>query len=333
MSVLPYHPPIQYAKQLATLDVVSKGRLILGVGTGWFEEEFERLGLPFADRGAMTDEYLRAMIELWTSDRPAFSGKYVSFQDVTFLPKPVQKPHMPIFVGGTGTRPAHRTAELGAGWHPMVGTFEERAAFFQRVKQLTAERGRDPEALWFTGNVDLSLDPATQQATRHVSADRYATFSALDSAEVIAAIEQERAAGVESGLDRNAVGHRGRPHRRPGAAPRQRSSPTSVRAQGGPRPPKSSSPSAVAPALRPRTRPAGPARGAGGRAPGQPGAAPALIRPRAASRPGSGVDATAGHPSPAGGWGTGGRHGRGRPWRAPQTRWRPTCRWSRDGPT
>ena len=196
VSVLPYHPPIQYAKQLATLDVVTKGRLILGVGTGWFEEEFERLGLPFAERGAMTDEYLQAMIELWTSDRPTFSGKYVSFRDVTFQPKPVQKPHMPIFVGGTGTRPAHRTAELGAGWHPMVGTFEERAAFFQRVKQLTAERGRDPEALWFAGSLDLSLDPATQQATRHVSADRYASFSALGNDEVIAGIEQERAAGV-----------------------------------------------------------------------------------------------------------------------------------------
>jgi probable F420-dependent oxidoreductase len=196
VSVLPYHPPIQYAKQLATLDVVTKGRLILGVGTGWFEEEFERLGLPFAERGAITDEYLRAMIELWTSDRPTFSGKYVSFRDVTFQPKPVQKPHMPIFVGGTGTRPAQRTAELGAGWHPMVGTFEERAAFFQRVKQLTAERGRDPEALWFAGSLDLSLDPATQQATRHVSADRYASFSALGNDEVIATIEQERAAGV-----------------------------------------------------------------------------------------------------------------------------------------
>jgi probable F420-dependent oxidoreductase len=196
VSVLPYHPPIQYAKQLATLDVVTKGRLILGVGTGWFEDEFERLGLPFADRGAMTDEYLRAMIELWTSDRPTFSGKYVSFRDVTFQPKPVQKPYMPMFVGGTGTRPAHRTAELGAGWHPMVGTFEERVAFFDRVKQLTAERGRDPEALWFVGSLDLSLDPATQQATRHVSADRYANFSVLGNDQVIAGIEQERAAGV-----------------------------------------------------------------------------------------------------------------------------------------
>ena len=77
--------------------------------------------------------------------------------------------------------------------------------------------------------------------------------------------------GRQSGLDRNAVGHRGRPHRRPGAASRQRSSPSSVRAQGGPRPPKSSSPSTIAPALRPRTRPAGPARGAGGRTPGPVG--------------------------------------------------------------
>jgi probable F420-dependent oxidoreductase len=203
VSVLPYHPPIQYAKQLATLDMVSKGRVVLGVGTGWFEEEFARLSLPFAERGAMTDEYLRAMIELWTSDRPTFSGKYVSFRDVTFQPKPAQKPHMPIFVGGTGIRPARRVAELGAGWQPMVGTVEERVAFFEHVKQLTAERGRDPEALWFYGNLDLILDPDTHQATlvervvpRHVSAPRFANMSSLDSEQAIAAIEQERAAGV-----------------------------------------------------------------------------------------------------------------------------------------
>jgi probable F420-dependent oxidoreductase len=196
VSVLPYHPPIHYAKQLTTLDVVSGGRVILGVGTGWFEEEFERLGLPFTERGAITDEYVWAMIELWTSDRPTFSGKYVSFQDVTFQPKPLQKPDIPIFVEGTGVRPAKRAAEFGAGWQPMVGTLDERAAFFEGVKQLAAEHGRDPGTLWFTGNLDISMDPAGEQARKHVSADRYADYASLDNDEVIAMIERKRAIGI-----------------------------------------------------------------------------------------------------------------------------------------
>src|SRR5262249_40035933 len=92
VCVLPYHPPVQFAKALATLDRVSNGRLILGVGTGWYEQEFERLGIPFAERGDITDEYARAMLELWTAERPSFEGRYVSFREVSFYPKPLQKP-------------------------------------------------------------------------------------------------------------------------------------------------------------------------------------------------------------------------------------------------
>ena len=120
VMIVPYRPPLLAAKILATLDVLSRGRLILGVGVGWMEEEFEALGAPpFAERGAATNEYLLAFKELWTSDSPSFAGKYCQFSDVQFLPKPVQKPHPPIWVGGQSRAAIRRAAELGNGWHPV----------------------------------------------------------------------------------------------------------------------------------------------------------------------------------------------------------------------
>ena len=100
VMIIPYRNPILTAKMLSTLDMLSKGRLILGAGVGWMEEEFELLDAPpFAERGAVTNEYLQACIELWTKDDPKFEGKYVNFSDITFLPKPVQKPYPPIWIG------------------------------------------------------------------------------------------------------------------------------------------------------------------------------------------------------------------------------------------
>ena len=83
---MPYHPPVQLAKALVTLDLMSGGRIRLGVGAGWMRAEFRRLGIPYEERGAITDEYLRAMRELWTAERPSFAGRYVSFDDVSFPP-------------------------------------------------------------------------------------------------------------------------------------------------------------------------------------------------------------------------------------------------------
>ena len=120
VMIVPYRNPILTAKMLATLDVLSKGRLTVGVGVGWMEEEFTALGAPpFAQRGVVTNEYLRAFKELWTSDNPTFDGRYCRFSDLTFLPKPVQKPHPPIWVGGQSRRAIRRAAELGYAWHPV----------------------------------------------------------------------------------------------------------------------------------------------------------------------------------------------------------------------
>jgi probable F420-dependent oxidoreductase len=116
--VLPYHPPIQFAKAVATLDALSGGRVSLTVGAGMARDEFAALGIPFEMRGRITDEYIRAMRVLWTEDEPAFEGEFVSFRDVVFEPKPVQHPHPPIFVGGRSIFALRRAARLGDGWSP-----------------------------------------------------------------------------------------------------------------------------------------------------------------------------------------------------------------------
>jgi len=150
--IVPHRPPLIAAKALATLDVLSGGRLVVGVGVGWMREEFEALGLPpFEERGAVTDEYIRAYKELWTSDDPSFQGKYVSFDDISFLPKPVQKPHPPIWVGGESRPALRRTAELADGWYPLgsnptypMGTPEQLGAGLARLASYARSFGRDP---------------------------------------------------------------------------------------------------------------------------------------------------------------------------------------------
>ncbi|HET8563850.1 MAG TPA: LLM class F420-dependent oxidoreductase [Candidatus Binatia bacterium] len=122
VMIAPYRNPIITAKMLASLDVLSNGRVIAGLGVGWMKEEFQSLKTPpFEDRGRVTDEYIRAFRELWTKDTPVFAGKYCQFSDIVFLPKPVQKPSIPIWIGGHSKQALRRAAELGDGWHPIGG--------------------------------------------------------------------------------------------------------------------------------------------------------------------------------------------------------------------
>jgi probable F420-dependent oxidoreductase len=167
--IVPHRHPVVAAKALATLDVLSKGRLIVGVGVGWMHEEFEALGLPpFEERGAVTDEYIRAFKELWTSDDPSFDGQYCRFSDISFLPKPEQKPHPPIWVGGESRRALRRTVELGNGWYPIsanprfpLGEPEQLVARLQLLAAYAQEAGRDPaeiEIIYRTPDYQLTKD-------------------------------------------------------------------------------------------------------------------------------------------------------------------------------
>ena len=122
VMIAPYRNPVITAKMLASLDVLSGGRIIVGLGVGWMKEEFENLQAPaYQERGRVTDEYIQAFRELWTKETPSFKGKYCSFSDIVFLPKPVQKPAIPIWIGGHSKQALRRAAQLGDGWHPIGG--------------------------------------------------------------------------------------------------------------------------------------------------------------------------------------------------------------------
>ncbi len=155
--ILGYRPPIQTAKQVATLDVLSGGRTILGVGVGWMAEEFEALQMPFDHRGDRADEYLEAFRGLFTEDEPSYSGTYVRFPAVGFEPKPTQA-HLPVWVGGD-TEPAfRRTVRYGDAFHAAFQPLDEVAAAWRRIGELCDEHGRDRGEL--TLSLRCYLDPA-----------------------------------------------------------------------------------------------------------------------------------------------------------------------------
>ncbi len=145
--VLPYRSALVTAKAAATVDQVSGGRFIFGVGVGWDEEEFRDLGLPFRERGRMSDDYLRAIKAAWASDVPEHKGRYLSFAGATFAPRPAQRPHPPIWVGGSPgsvSAPAvRRCAELGDAWHPLGLSLDEIEKGLVALRELATRSRRD----------------------------------------------------------------------------------------------------------------------------------------------------------------------------------------------
>ena len=174
VMVVPHRSPVVTAKMLSTLDVLSRGRVTVGVGTGWLEEEFQALETqPFAERGAVTDEYIQVFKELWTSDSPRFDGKYCRFSNIDFLPKPIQKPHPPIWVGGEGRRAIRRAAQFGDGWQPLgnnnrfpTATAEDLAVGIKRLDVELERAGRPAGSLEVTSRMlgyDLQKDGGTSR--------------------------------------------------------------------------------------------------------------------------------------------------------------------------
>ena len=154
VMILPYRNPVATAKTLATIDVLSRGRVTVGVGVGWLREEFEALGAAdFDRRGAVSDEYLRIFKALWTESPVSFAGEFYRFDDVRCLPEPVQKPHPPIWIGGHSKAALRRVARLGDGWHPVGAnpavplTPADLRRDLDELYRLTEAEGRDPSAL------------------------------------------------------------------------------------------------------------------------------------------------------------------------------------------
>jgi probable F420-dependent oxidoreductase len=165
--ILPYRNAVVVAKMISSLDALSGGRVVFGVGAGWVAAESAMLGVPFAERGAMTDEYLRAMQELWTSDEPSFAGTYTQFSGLVFEPKPLQTPHPPIWVGGHSRAALRRAAEFGAAWHPINRPPGELRSGRLALARLSDARGRaTPPALTLRNDVRIlrSGEPAPASA-------------------------------------------------------------------------------------------------------------------------------------------------------------------------
>jgi probable F420-dependent oxidoreductase len=144
--VLPYRNALVAAKAAATVDQASGGRFIFGVGVGWDEAEFVDLKLPFKERGRLSDDYIRAIKAAWGADVPSYSGPYASFGGATFSPRPLQRPHPPIWVGGAPgslSSPAvRRCAELGDAWHPLALSLDDIDKGYATVRDLARRAGR-----------------------------------------------------------------------------------------------------------------------------------------------------------------------------------------------
>jgi probable F420-dependent oxidoreductase len=147
--VIPYRNPVVTAKFLASLDVLTGGRIILGTGVGVIEEEFVAVGASFKDRGSVTDDYLAIMNELWTSDAPAYEGRHYRLPPgLHFLPKPVHGT-IPLWIGGTTKAALRRAARIGDGWLAVYQTHDELRQKWHELQQLAHDHGRDPSAITF----------------------------------------------------------------------------------------------------------------------------------------------------------------------------------------
>jgi probable F420-dependent oxidoreductase len=195
VAVIPYRGAMHTAKIAATIDVLSGGRMVLGAGAGWMKEEFEAINTPpFEERGRVTDEWLQAFKVLWTEDNPRFEGQHVSFANVIFEPKPVQKPHPPIWVGGESPPALRRTVRYGDAWFPIgnnpqhpLDTVARFKAGVDRLHQVAEQNGRDPKSIglaFYAGWFDEAKPAARlESGERHIM-----TGSAAEVAEDIAAL-------------------------------------------------------------------------------------------------------------------------------------------------
>jgi probable F420-dependent oxidoreductase len=173
VMVVPHRPAVLAAKMLATIDVLSGGRLVVGIGAGWLQAEFDAVATtPFAARGAVTNEYLRAFRALWTEKAPRFDGNWVEFDRIIFAPKPVQKPHPPIWVGGEGGPALRRAARLGDAWYPigsnnrhLLDTLARYRTGIDRLRRLITEAGRDPASVALTYRVKRYGEAVPEKAS------------------------------------------------------------------------------------------------------------------------------------------------------------------------
>jgi probable F420-dependent oxidoreductase len=162
--ILPQRNPVVAAKEIATLDRLSGGRVILGVGAGWLQEEFDVIGIPFEDRGARLDDHIEAMRALWTQDKASMHGTHTSFDDAIMRPRPAQ-PSVPIHIGGHSMVAARRAGRLGDGFFPAKGDLPK---LFAAMREAAVEAGRDPDAIEITTGDPEVLGPKAGDAIKRL---------------------------------------------------------------------------------------------------------------------------------------------------------------------
>jgi probable F420-dependent oxidoreductase len=191
--VLPYHNPVELAKYAATLDHMSGGRVTLGVGVGAMTEEFEALGISMRQRGALTNECIAIMKELWTNPDPSYHSGRWHFSDLKFSPKPVQKPHIPLWVGGSSPGALKRAATMGDGWHPSGMSPEAFSQGRGEVRKMASAAGRDPDSLTMSVRIEVEAHggPSSQRAQSR------SRLSGNDLDQMTASIHAYQRAGVD----------------------------------------------------------------------------------------------------------------------------------------
>lgn len=177
--ILPQRNPLVLAKEIATLDQLSGGRVELGIGVGWLREEFDALGVPWAERGARTDEYVHVLRTLWSTDLAAHNGAFVSFAGVSSSPKPLRG-QVPVTVGGHTEAAAARAGRLGDGFFPAKGSPTRLAELFAVVRDTALASGRDPEAIELTAS--------------------HAAFAGRDTGAMRAAVDELASLGVSRAI-------------------------------------------------------------------------------------------------------------------------------------
>ena len=161
--ILPERSPVVTAKEVASLDQLSGGRVLLGVGAGWLKEEFDALGVPFERRGDRLDEYIGALRALWSQESATFDGEFVSFRDCILRPRPAAG-SVPVHVGGHTERAARRAGRLGDGFFPVVKTPEDLGALLVTMRAAAEEAGRDPGTIEVTATSGRDLDTIRRYA-------------------------------------------------------------------------------------------------------------------------------------------------------------------------
>ena len=220
VMIVPHRNPVVTAKMLATIDVLSRGRVTVGVGVGWLREEFEALGAPaFDQRGAVSDEYIRIFKTLWTTTPASFDGRFYSFKAIKFEPQPVQRPHPPIWIGGHSHAALRRVARLGDGWHPVganpaipLGP-KDFAASLDELRRLCDGEGRDFDTLTISLKAPLYDEGKTLAGvarrpfagTREQVLDDIGTYGRLGVSELIFDFRSENLAASLERMERFAT--------------------------------------------------------------------------------------------------------------------------------